>query len=92
MNTEPKPDHRSFRFRIGKGARLTDEIASIEALATERLRAGVSYHSVQTDALALLKLALDRVTSELVEVPLEPTRIQACTPPPGPPRCAAPEG
>ena len=68
MNTQPTADRRAFRFRLGKGKWLADEIAHIERLATERLLAGVSYQSVQTGALVLLKLTLDRVTTELVEL------------------------
>jgi len=92
MTTKPNIEHRSFRFRMGKGKWLTDEIAHIERLATERLQAGVSYNSVQTGALVLLKMALDGTAGELVEVPVDPTQIQACTPPCDSSRCAQPEG
>ena len=77
MNDKPNTEHRSFRFRMGTGKWLTDEIAHIERLATERLRAGVSYNSVQTGAFVLLKMALDGVSTELV---MESALIQACTP------------
>jgi len=80
MNRKPNTEGHSFRFRTGTGRWLTDKIASIEALATERLRAGVSYHSVQTGALLLLKVALNHVSGELVESSGNPKRIQACTP------------
>jgi len=92
MTTQTKTEHRSFRFRTGNGKWLADEIAHIETMATERLRAGVSYHSVQTGALVLLKMALERTTGELVEVPVNPPRIQACTPATDSPRCAPPKG
>jgi len=52
---------------MGKGKWLADEIAHIERLATERLEAGVSYNSVQTGALVLLRMALDGTAGELVE-------------------------
>ena len=61
MNTQPNIDERSFRFRAGNTKWLTDEIARIEGLATERIRAGISHQSVQTGALALLKMELDGV-------------------------------
>jgi len=89
MTTQSNTEQRSFRFRMGKGKWLADEIAHIERLATERLRAGVSYNSVQTGALVLLKMALDGVSTELV---MESALIQACTPAAEPPRCAQPEG
>ena len=80
--TNQQTEHRSFRFRLGKGSWLSDEIAHIETLATDRLRAGISYHSVQTGALALLRLALDGTTGDLVELlaelpQSEPTRERA---------------
>ena len=80
--TNQQTEHRSFRFRLGKGRWLADEIAHIETLATDRLRAGISYHSVQTGALALLRLALDGTTGDLVELlaelpQSEPTRERA---------------
>ena len=56
MNPEPTSEPRPLRFRAGDGKWLTDEIARIEREATERLRTGISRSSVQTGALALLKL------------------------------------
>ena len=89
MTTQSNTEQRSFRFRMGTGKWLADEIAHIERLATDRLRAGVSYNSVQTGALVLLKMALEGVVTELV---MESTLIQACPPSPNSPRCAQPEG
>lgn len=89
MTAHPNSEHHSFHFRTAKGKRVNDEIASIEKLATDLLRDGVAYHSVQTGALVLLKLALEGVATELV---IEPARIQACTPVAEPPRCVPPEG
>lgn len=91
MNAKPNREQCSFRFRTGKDQWLTDQIACIEAVATERLRAGVSFHSVQTGALALLKMLLDGVSGELVEAADEPAGIQACAPAAEPPRCEAKE-
>ena len=92
MTTQPKTEHRSFRFRMGKGKWLADEIAHIERLATDRLRAGTSYDSVQTGALVLLKMALAGTAGELVEVPAGLQQIQACTPTIESPQCATSEG
>ena len=89
MTAQLNPEHRSFHFRTVKGKWLHDEIASIEKLATDLLHDGVAYHSVQTGALVLLKLALEGVATELV---IESARIQACTPVAEPPRCVPPEG
>jgi hypothetical protein len=60
MNPQPNFEQRSLRFRVGDKW-LTDEIARIEREATERLRTGISRSSVQTGALALLKLQLNGV-------------------------------
>ena len=89
MTTQPTTACRSFQFRTAKGRWLNDEIASIEKLATDLLRDGVAYHSVQTGTLVLLKLALEKVTTEMTN---ESARIQACTPAAEPPRCVPPEG
>ena len=89
MAAQLNPDRRFFHFRTAKGKWLSDEIASIEKLATDRLRDGVAYHSVQTGTLVLLKLALEKVTTEMTN---ESARIQACTPAAEPPRCVPPEG
>jgi hypothetical protein len=80
MNKQLNTNRCCFRFRTGEGQRLTDKIVYIEALATERLLAGDSYHNVQTGALALLKIALGRASGELVESSKDPKRIQACKP------------
>lgn len=87
MDKKPNTEGHSFRFRTGKGQWLADEIARIEALATERLRAGVSYHSVQTGALALLNVVLGGVSGEAVELSAEPKRVQACATVSEPPQC-----
>ena len=89
MTTQLNPERRSFQFRTAKGRWLTAEITSIEKLATDLLRDGVAGHSVQTGALALLKIALEGIASELV---MESARIQACTPAAEPPRFIHPEG
>ncbi len=91
MTTQPKPDLRSFGFRSRNGKGLTQEIANIERLATERLRAGIADHSVQTGALALLKIALEGVSSEISEVAIDSIQIQACTSPINSSRCIQPE-
>ncbi len=88
MTTQPTTASRSFQFRTAKGRWLNDEIASIEKLATDLLREGVAYHSVQTGALALLKIAIEGVATEQI---MEPALIQACTTAAQPPRCAQPE-
>ena len=85
MNTQSNTERRCFRFRTGKGQSLTDEITAIEALATARIRAGVSCHSVQTGARALLKMLLEGVASEMVVLSMKPSRIPACRPGPEPP-------
>ena len=92
VNTTPSTDDHCFRFRTGKGRLLSDEVASIEELATQSLQSGVSYPSVQTGALELLKLAVDSVVVEKGNSPKRPPRIQACTPDIEPPRLATPEG
>ena len=92
MNKQLNTNRGCFRFRTSKGQWLTDKIAYIEASATKCLREGVSLHSVQTGSLALLKMALEGVSGELVQPPAEPTRIPACTPASKRPRCMAPEG
>ena len=89
MTTQLTAVSRSFQFRTTKGRWLNDEIASIEKLATDLLHEGVAYHSVQTGALALLKIAMEGVATEQT---MESTRIQACTPTIQPPRCAQLEG
>jgi hypothetical protein len=88
MNNHKKTNHQCFRFRTGKGQWLTDEIARIEEMATKRIQDGVSHHSVQTGARALLNMLL--VASDSVTL-LPESPIPACTPPSEPPRCAAPE-
>ena len=88
MTIQSTTASRSFQFRTAKGRWLNDEIASIEKLATDLLRDGVAYHSVQTGALALLKIAMEGVATELV---MESALIQACTTAAQSPRCAQPE-
>lgn len=56
----------SFRFRSGTGLWLVEEIQRIEALATERLRCGVSDSSVRIGALALLQAAVQDVRGEVL--------------------------
>lgn len=90
MSANPSRADDCFRFRAAKGKWLTDEIVAIEALATERLHAGVSYHSVQTGALALLKLALQEVSGEVDRGSGQPT-VLAGRPFPEPLRRATPE-
>ena len=65
MTTQPNAENHFLRFRTGNGKWLTDEIVYIEALASERLSAGIAYDSVQTGSLALLKLALNGVSTGL---------------------------
>lgn len=82
MKPDPLPDRQAFRFRAARGQPLAEEILRIEALATDSLRAGVSFASVQLGALAMLRGALEAVAGELV-----PARhIPACAPAPEPPR------
>lgn len=83
---------RVFRFQTRGGYLLTDQIASIEALATERLLAGVSYESVQIGALALLRLALEGVSSRLHDSSIPSVPIQAFSSVPESLRCGALEG
>ena len=71
---------------------MTDEIARIEALATERINAGISLPSAQTGARVLLKGLLHDAAIDTLELSPESIRIQACTPVSEPPRCVAPEG
>ena len=89
---QPNPDQHSFRFRSATGKWLTDEIAYIESLAANRLRAGVSFASVQTGALALLKIAMEGVAGELVPASATATLFPACTPAADSSRYAQPEG
>lgn len=91
MTTNRDREPLAFRFRTTQGTLLADEIAAIEAAATERLCAGVSFHSVQVGALALLKLAVTDLGGGEV-AGLGSARIPACVPPPEPPRCAPQEG
>ena len=88
MTIHPTTACRSFQFRTAKGRWLNDEIASIEKLATDLLHEGVAYHSVQTGALALLKIAMEGVATEQI---MESALIQACTTAAQPPRCAQSE-
>lgn len=83
MTNESSPP--PFRFRASCGGLLPDEIARIEALATEQLRAGVSFASVQAGALALLRLAISMADAELV--PLSGA-VPACTRSAEPSPCA----
>ena len=69
MNTETSIKNRCFRFRVRRDKWLTAQIAEIETLATERLRAGIPYQSVHTGALALLQMAMDGAVGELAEPP-----------------------
>ena len=92
MKTRPNTDRQCFRFRTAKGQWLTDEIARIEALATERINAGISLPSAQTGGRVLLKGLLHDVAIDLVELSPESTRIQACAAVSEPPRCVEPEG
>ena len=48
--------------------------------------------AAQTGARVVLKMAMDRTTCELIEPPVGPPRIQACTLPVDSPRCAPPKG
>jgi len=66
QNSEPHP----FRFRTGNGNLLTDEIAAIEAMATKTIADGGASNSVQDAALALLKTALEGVSTEVGGVSL----------------------
>jgi hypothetical protein len=54
MTTQSTTPPSQFRFRTSAGQGLAREIARIEALASERIQAGVAFHSVQTGALVLL--------------------------------------
>jgi hypothetical protein len=85
MSAKNQPSHPLFRFRTTTGKPLTEVITRIEALAIDRLRAGVSAHSVQTGAEVLLQLAMEGVTVELV---IPPESVPACPRTPKPSRCA----
>lgn len=92
MTAQSNTDRQSFRFRTTKGQWLTDEIAAIERLATERMNAGISLHSAQTGARVLLRGLLHDAPVELLTLSPESIRIQACPPPTESPRLAAPQG
>lgn len=91
MSTNPSSEGHSLRFQTRSGQLLIDRITYIEALATERFRAGVSYESIRSGALTLLKAALQDTLVELAESPAQPKQIQACTPLPKPPRRSKPK-
>jgi len=92
MNKAESSYDKPFRFCTRRGQFLTEQITEIETLATERLRAGVAYHSVHTGALALLRLALQDVNGALPDQKDAATQIPACTPAPKQSRCPAPKG
>jgi len=92
MNKAESSHDKHFRFNTRKGQCLTDQIAEIEALATQRLRAGVAYYSVQTGALALLRLAIEDVDGVLADSKAGAIKIPACTLAPKQTRCAASKG
>jgi len=85
---QPKPGHQRlrYRFRTGRGVPLTEEIARIEALASDRLADGASHQSVQTGARALLNLALDRLSDEFIPGSLSAPPVPTCPPHPDLPR------
>jgi len=56
----------SFVFRVYGGHLLADRIGSIEASATQNIKDGTPYESVQIGALALLKIAMEGVSAALV--------------------------
>ncbi len=65
LTMKPNPTSgRSFRFYTSNGKRLTQQIESIEEMATKSLKAGTAYHSVQTGCLALLKIAMEEVSTQ----------------------------
>jgi len=64
MITIPKAKPNHFRFRTASGQLLTEHIDYLEVMATESLKDGVSFRSVQTSSHALLKIALEGVASE----------------------------
>ncbi len=92
MNNQPDADTGCFRFRAGTGRWLSDEIARIEALATERRRAGIPSASVTTGALALLRLALDDVVGAWMADMAGASDVSACARMADAPRCGATEG
>ena len=92
MNTKSNDQNPVFQFRSGNGKLLIDEITYLERLATERLRAGVEYQSVQIGALVLLKMAVEGVTGQPAGRAANEILIQACTSPSNSPRCIQPEG
>jgi hypothetical protein len=86
MTTQSTTPPSQFRFRTRAGQGLAREIARIEALASDRIKAGVAFHSVQTGALVLLRLAVETADGELVPIP-----VPACSIPSEPSRCTAME-
>ena len=64
MITIPKAKPNHFRFRTASGQLLTEHIDYLEAMATESLKDGTPFHSVQTGSHALLKIALEGYNPE----------------------------
>jgi hypothetical protein len=87
VNTKSNDHGPAFQFQTGNGKLLIDEIAYIERLATERLRVGVEYQSIQFGALVLLKMAIEGATGRPVGGATNEIAIQACTVHSNSPRC-----
>jgi hypothetical protein len=57
---------------------LIEEVLRIEALATERLRSGISFASVQNGSLKLLKILVEGTGAELAYPEQAGPRNRAC--------------